>query len=443
MKQKLSLLFSLVVLATGAFAQVKKGSGKRGSLFGVHFNSMDIKTPQVFKDDSGPRTLSGFRDQDYGFSLSFWHGLTSHLDLSVRANLMFHDYESLDRNRYTTKTTQTGLELEPALNAFLFNNESAFNAFLTAGIGAGVYTGDFGVYVPTGVGLQANFSKQTYIMLQAQYRFTLSKTVLRDNPFYSLGIATRIGSDEPKVAPPPPPPVVVDRDGDGVLDSLDKCPDVAGVAALQGCPDRDGDGIGDAEDKCPDVAGLAKYEGCPIPDTDGDGVNDEEDKCVSVKGLARYQGCPIPDTDNDGVNDEEDKCPSRPGPASNSGCPEIAKEVIEKVNFAAKNIFFATGSSKLLPKSFKSLNDVVALMKADETLRITIEGHTDATGSAEKNQALSEARAASVKAYLVSKGLAEDRATTAGFGPDKPVADNKTAAGRAKNRRTEMSVKNF
>lgn len=443
MKQKLLLVFSFLILAVGAFAQVKSPSTKRGSLLGIHFNSMDIKTPQVFKDNSGPKTLAGFKDQDFGFSLSFWHGLTSHLDLSVRANLMFHDYESLDRNSYTTKTNQTGVELEPALNAFLFNNESLFNAFLTAGIGGGYYTGKGGLYVPTGVGLQANFHRQTYVMLQAQYRFTLDKTVLKDNLFYSLGIATRIGSETPKVAPPPPPPVVVDRDGDGILDSLDKCPDVAGLAALQGCPDRDGDGIADADDKCPDVAGTAKYEGCPIPDTDGDGVNDEEDKCVTVKGLPRYQGCPIPDTDNDGVNDEEDKCPSRPGPATNQGCPEISKAVIEKINFAAKNIFFATGSSKLLPKSFKSLNEVANLLKADETLMIQIDGHTDNTGSAEKNQTLSEARANSVKQYLVSKGLAETRATTAGFGPDKPVADNKTAAGRAKNRRTELTVRNY
>lgn len=86
---------------------------------------------------------------------------------------------------------------------------------------------------------------------------------------------------------------LADRDNDGILDADDKCPDVAGLAALQGCPDRDGDGIADGDDKCPDVAGLAKYEGCPIPDTDGDGINDEMDKCPTEKGFARYQGCPI------------------------------------------------------------------------------------------------------------------------------------------------------
>ena len=207
--------------------------------------------------------------------------------------------------------------------------------------------------------------------------------------------------------------------------------------------DRDGDGIPDISDKCPDVPGIAKYQGCPIPDTDGDGINDELDKCPTVFGLARYQGCPIPDTDGDGVNDEEDKCPTRPGPVSNKGCPVIAKEVIEKINFAAKNVFFATGSYKLLPKSFKSLDEVVRLMKVDESLIIDIDGHTDSQGSDESNQVLSDNRAGAVKNYLVSKGIVETRLKSAGYGKAKPVADNKTAAGRAKNRRTEMTVRNF
>ena len=251
------------------------------------------------------------------------------------------------------------------------------------------------------------------------------------------------GKRIPGTPPPPPAPIVTDRDGDGVMDADDKCPDTPGSASLMGCPDRDGDGIADADDKCPDAAGTAKYQGCPVPDTDGDGVNDEMDKCPSVAGVAKYDGCPIPDTDGDGVNDEVDRCPTRAGDAANQGCPVIAKEVIEKVNYAAKNVFFATGSYKLMPKSFSSLDAVVALLKADESLMIDIEGHTDAQGSDESNQVLSDNRAGAVKTYLVSKGIAETRLKSAGFGETKPVADNTSAAGRAKNRRTEMIVRNY
>jgi OOP family OmpA-OmpF porin len=441
MKQKLVFALSFLALAVGASAQTKTSAPKR-SLFGIHLNSMDTKTPQTWKDNSGPKTLAGFKEQDFGFGLSWWKALTSHIDFSAKTNVMMHDYESGDRNTPTIKS-EFGVELEPTLNIKAFKDENLFNMFLTAGIGGGYYTGEFGAYAPAGVGIQANFNDQAYMILQAQYRFTLTKDVQKDNLFYSLGIAQRIGQKAPKVVPPPPPPVVLDRDGDGVLDADDKCPDTPGLAALQGCPDKDGDGIADGDDKCPDVAGIAKYQGCPIPDTDGDGINDEEDKCPTVKGLARYQGCPIPDTDNDGVNDEEDKCPSRPGPASNQGCPVIAKEVVDKINFAAKNIFFATGSTKLLPKSFKSLDEVATLLKADESLMINIDGHTDTTGKREKNMTLSEGRAGSVKAYLASKGVSESRMTATGYGPDKAVATNKTAAGRAKNRRVEMTVRNF
>ncbi len=237
--------------------------------------------------------------------------------------------------------------------------------------------------------------------------------------------------------------MVLDRDNDGVNDVDDKCPDVAGLASLKGCPDIDRDGIADGDDKCPTVAGTAKYQGCPVPDTDGDGINDENDKCPTVKGLARYQGCPIPDGDGDGVNDEDDKCPTRSGPASNQGCPEIAKEVVEKVNMAAKNVFFATGSYKLLAKSNASLNEVAALLKADESLMLDIDGHTDEVGSNESNLKLSESRAGSVRTYLIGKGIPESRMKSTGFGEEKPIADNKTAAGRAKNRRTEMTLRNF
>jgi outer membrane protein OmpA-like peptidoglycan-associated protein len=277
-------------------------------------------------------------------------------------------------------------------------------------------------------------------------RIDESETTLprRYNQQIQAGLKFKLfGTRIPGIAPLPPAPIVLDRDGDGVVDAEDKCPDVAGLASLMGCPDRDGDGIADADDKCPDVAGIAKYQGCPVPDTDGDGVNDEMDKCPTVAGLARYQGCPVPDTDGDGVNDELDKCPSRPGPASNQGCPEIAKEVVEKINFAAKNVFFATGSFKLLPKSFASLKGVADLMKADPSLMLDVDGHTDSQGSDELNQTLSENRAASVKDYLISQGVDASRMKSTGYGEGTPVADNATAAGRAKNRRTEMTVRNF
>ncbi|HRB30933.1 MAG TPA: OmpA family protein [Ferruginibacter sp.] len=445
MKQKLALAFISVLFSFAALAQNSKSnfrSEKKPALFGIHFSAADFTTPVTFKSQGvTPRNFAKLKDMAHGFSLSYWKGITPTIDFSGKLSSIFAEYASMRNESGNFK--EFGLELEPSLNFRPIKDNNLFAPFLTTGIGAGYYTGDFGAYVPAGGGIQVNFNSMSYIMLQMQYRFTLTKDVMKDNMFYSLGFLQNFGPEKPAEVAPPPPPVVLDRDNDGIADADDKCPDVPGLASLQGCPDKDGDGIADADDKCPDVAGIAKYQGCPIPDTDGDGINDEEDKCPAVKGVARYQGCPIPDTDGDGINDEEDKCPTKPGVPENAGCPVIAKEVIEKINFAAKNVFFNSGSFKLMPKSYKSLNEVVNILKADESLFLDIDGHTDAQGADDKNQVLSENRAKAVKDYLVSKGVADSRLTSTGYGETKPVADNASAAGRAKNRRTEMTARNY
>ncbi len=164
---------------------------------------------------------------------------------------------------------------------------------------------------------------------------------------------------------------------------------------------------------------------------------------MTVAGLAKYQGCPIPDTDGDGINDEEDKCPAVPGIAANYGCPAIAEEVMKKVQYAASNLFFATGKSMILPKSYPALNALVKVMADDPTLQLTLEGHTDNVGDEIKNQQLSEDRANAARAYFVKKGIADSRITAVGFGETRPVADNETPAGRTRNRRVEFSIRNY
>lgn len=449
MKQKLTLILALTLLATSGFSQKNKMSNdsKKGTLLGLHFNLGDYNTPLGLKNPNTGKVYNRVSDMDKGFSISYWRGIKSKIDFSTKLNVMFGDYRRFKAAVNTsTQKTEIGVELEPSIKLRPFNDGALMNPYLSVGIGGGFYTNKIAGYVPVGVGFQVNLNHTVYLFAQADYRWTLTKKVIPDELFYSFGLAQNIGKEKPKVVPPPPPPVVEppkDRDGDGVLDVDDKCPDVKGLASLQGCPDRDGDGITDADDKCPDVAGLARYQGCPIPDTDKDGINDEVDKCPTVPGLARYQGCPIPDTDGDGVNDEEDKCINEKGPASNFGCPVISEAIVQRVNKAAQNVFFATGSSKLLSKSYSKLNDVVAILNENPSYRVQIDGHTDDVGKDEMNQTLSENRAASVKEYLVSKGVDESRINSTGYGETKPVADNKTAAGRAKNRRVEMTLRNY
>lgn len=440
----------LALLATGFLtAGYSQSDFKKRPALGVHFILNDFKTAAKIRTTSLANVL---RTKEYkktsnmaaGLGLSYLQGLTNNIDFEGGLSASFVDYPV--PNKPLANQSNLLLEAVGAVNVKLTSDKYWVSPYVTAGLGAAKYKGYYSAFVPAGLGLQVNLFDDAFILLNSQYRMPITENGAY-HFYHSFGVAGNIG--KPRVAavlPPPPPPVVEapkDRDGDGVIDADDKCPDVAGIATLKGCPDKDGDGIADADDKCPEVAGLAKYGGCPIPDTDKDGINDEQDKCITVAGVARYQGCPIPDTDNDGVNDEEDKCPNTPGPASNYGCPEIKQAVIDKINYAAKNIFFATGSAKLLAKSYKPLNEVVKLMGEDATLKLDIDGHTDSQGKADKNQTLSENRAAAVKAYLVSKGIDESRLVSTGYGMDKPVADNKTAAGRAKNRRVEMHAKNY
>jgi outer membrane protein OmpA-like peptidoglycan-associated protein len=295
----------------------------------------------------------------------------------------------------------------------------------------------YGAYIPLGVGLNINFFNEGRLFINSTYRVPITTGTSNYHFMYAFGVSGRLTKKkEPKVIPPPPPPPPPkDSDNDGINDDNDKCPTVAGVAKYQGCPvpDTDKDGINDDNDKCPTVAGLAKYEGCPVPDTDKDGINDEEDKCPNQAGVARYQGCPVPDADGDGVNDEEDKCPKVAGPADNFGCPVIGIKSYE--------IVFKTGSAILLAKGKPILDTVVAYLKRNPDVEVTIDGNTDNTGSDKVNNPLSLKRAEATKKYLVSKEINADRLVTAGFGSTQPVADNKTAEGRKKNRRIEIKIK--
>lgn len=182
-------------------------------------------------------------------------------------------------------------------------------------------------------------------------------------------------------------------------------------------------------------------EQCPTNDDDGDGVANAEDGCPTERGLAELKGCPAKDGDGDGVADHLDKCPDVAGVAEQQGC-EQAKAVLSETKIELKEaVYFDSGKATIKPVSFELLDDVAAILQRNpQVKKVVIEGHTDSTGAAEVNRRLSQARADAVKAYLVEKGVEAARLETAGFGPDRPIADNKTKAGRDQNRRVEFNV---
>ncbi|MGC4034535.1 MAG: OmpA family protein [Chitinophagaceae bacterium] len=444
MKKPLLTLFASTAILSCLFGQ--QYEYKRQPALGISFVMNDFKTAQYIRSNSLTATLrdkqfSKVKDMSPGIAVSYFQGLTNHIDFAGTLIGSFSTVPLADKPNINGDNFL--LEADASANFKMTTERYWVQPYLSAGAGIGMYKSYYSAFIPLGVGLKVNLFDEAAVFITSQYRIPVTTETNTYHFVHSVGIAGNIGKkkEEPikQVAIPQAEPPK-DRDNDGILDSLDACPDVAGVASLKGCPDKDGDGITDKDDKCPDIPGLARYDGCPIPDTDKDGINDEDDKCKDVPGVARYQGCPVPDSDNDGINDEEDKCPNIAGVKENQGCPVIAEEIKKKVDYAAKNIYFNTGSAKLLSKSFKGLNEVAKVLKDNPDLKLSIDGYTDNVGKAEKNQELSENRSASVKKYLLSKGVEESRLTNAGHGPDNPVADNKTAAGRAKNRRVELKL---
>ena len=243
-----------------------------------------------------------------------------------------------------------------------------------------------------------------------------------------------------------------DADGDGVFDGIDQCPDTpkGWPVDAKGCPlDSDGDGVADGKDKCPNTPKGCTVDanGCPA-DADGDGVCDGLDQCPNTPKGCRVdaRGCPI-DSDGDGVCDGIDQCPgtAKGVTVDAKGCPPPpppppppAFIPAPKQELFLEGVYFETNSAKLKSGSGDTLDKVAASLKANPDVKIQVAGHTDSTGTHAYNMKLSDARAKSVMNYLVSKGVSAAQLTEKGYGETEPAGDNKTADGRAKNRRVGL-----
>ena len=225
-------------------------------------------------------------------------------------------------------------------------------------------------------------------------------------------------------------------------------PAIPGPAAPP--PDLDGDTVIDAEDACPRVVGdpspTAKRRGCP-PDRDGDAIPDAEDRCPDRPGVLAdgdRNGCP-PDTDGDGLDDPDDACPNEAGPKTEdpktTGCPAAVRVEGSQI-VILQQVNFETAKARILPSSFSLLQQVAdVLAEHPEIARVAVDGHTDDRGTVASNMDLSRARAVSVMRWLTEKGVDARRLEARGFGPKRAIADNKTDAGRAKNRRVEFQIR--
>ncbi|MBC8073786.1 MAG: OmpA family protein [Deltaproteobacteria bacterium] len=291
-----------------------------------------------------------------------------------------------------------------------------------------------------GGGLKFYLSRYAMLRLDARDTLTAGRGV-DDGVIHNfealLGLSLTLGRKDKRPARP-------DTDKDGFYDDQDKCVTTPGVAP-DGCPkpgDKDGDGFLDPDDKCIDEPGVAP-DGCPIRDKDGDGFLDPDDRCIDEPGIAP-DGCPIRDKDGDGILDPDDKCIDEPETKNNyqdqDGCPDEVPAEVTKFSGVIQGIFFDTNKAEVKKQSRATLDNAVAVMKKYEDVKVEIVGHTDSTGDRTHNVDLSLRRADAVKKYLVDHGIAADRIDSRGAGPDEPIADNASKAGKAKNRRIEFKL---
>jgi outer membrane protein OmpA-like peptidoglycan-associated protein len=259
-------------------------------------------------------------------------------------------------------------------------------------------------------------------------------------------------------------PSIGDRDGDGYPDDQDACPDEPedfdGFEDDDGCPepDNDKDGIPDNVDRCPNVPedfdGDEDNDGCPESkpegDRDGDGIPDSKDKCPDDPedrdGFEDDDGCPEHDNDKDGIPDKVDRCPNDPetfnGFEDEDGCPDKGLVLIEGSDIVIlQKVQFQTGSAKILPESFPIIDAVAATMKAHaEFLVVEVAGHADERSTDEYNLKLTKARAASVVAALVERGIEKSRLVSQGYGEYCPLDKRSTPEAWDLNRRVEFKV---
>jgi len=270
-------------------------------------------------------------------------------------------------------------------------------------------------------------------------------------------------------------PSIGDRDGDGIKDDVDDCPDNPedfdgfedtkgdSPEGEYGCPDPDNDkdGILDVDDQCPnnpeDKDGDEDEDGCPEGDTgdrDGDGILDVNDKCPDEPedkdGFEDRDGCPDPDNDKDGIPDVDDRCPNDPedkdGVEDEDGCPEpnpTNNKVIIEGNeiMILEKILFETGSAKILSASDGILDAVAETLKEHPEFElIEVGGHADTRAADAFNLQLTKTRVKSVIAALGTRGVPAGRLFGQGYGEYCPISPEDTPANMEKNRRVEFKV---
>lgn len=262
--------------------------------------------------------ITEFRSYHSGFEIGYVKSLTENISLYVPFKMgdvtSHQEVENLHKRVYG---------IDGQFQYFFLKENSKVIPHILGGLGAvSESDGEFNIQAPLGFGVNFQIDPKAFITYQSEYRLAFSED--RNNLHHGIGFTYLFGGESAKEPMPMTETKGGDSDGDGLIDEIDLCPQIAGPKSLNGCPDSDGDGIADYQDKCPDLAGVAIFKGCP--DSDGDGISDNDDECPNMAGIASNNGCPDNDRDKDGVPNQLDKCPDIAGTIAMDGCPDADRD---------------------------------------------------------------------------------------------------------------------
>ncbi|MFN5134640.1 MAG: thrombospondin type 3 repeat-containing protein, partial [Chitinophagaceae bacterium] len=258
----LAFVLAAVILLCGATSaqQIKT---KNSALLSFNISFSDYNTPALIRDSSFSKAFNGTdwlnpSKKSFGIGMSWWKQLTPKIDFSASLTGTFSNFPELFVKGDSIGQAGFTPQLDALIHLNALKQTATVNPFLTVGAGAGMFQSEFAAYAPVGAGLKILFNEGAFLIAQTQYRLALTDAITNDYLFYSIGFAQTMGKRKKENSEPPPqqeelviPP---DRDGDGVENTKDECPDVKGT--LKGCPDSDGDGVADKDDVCPNEKGI-------------------------------------------------------------------------------------------------------------------------------------------------------------------------------------------
>ncbi len=328
---------------------------------------------------------------------------------------------------YTDSSVDTDVYRFALNGVYEFDKLGSIIPLAKAGVGYesmndGSYTAQTGnadsAFLDAGVGAKIPFTDNIALKLEAVYMMKYNDARYDNNLMVLAGLNIAFGEKAQKAAPVQEEAVVVapvvvdgDDDNDGVLNSVDKCPQTA-------------------------AGKTVNAEGCFIDgDDDNDGILNSADACLASAAGEKVDasGCKVDgDDDKDGILNSKDICPNTPlnETVNSDGCPAVV----------TLNVQFENNSDVVAQESYDIIGKYADFLNKYDSYVAKIIGYTDSKGSEKYNQQLSEKRANAVKDMLLERGVPANRLSSLGKGESNPIADNSTSEGRSQNRRIEAEL---